>query len=102
MALDFYDIGDNKRTLRLFSLSENDFQLLNDALLELEKLSGLNIDYYGTTKIYSQQVQVLSTYIQNIASELNDFGSEKIKKDSLMQLDKYLCKVKEGFLIIGD
>ncbi|QHS56143.1 hypothetical protein GWR56_11565 [Mucilaginibacter sp. 14171R-50] len=102
MALDFYDIGDNKRTLRLFSVSENDFQFLNDALLELKKLSGFNIDYYGTTRIYSQQVQVLSTYIQNIASELKDFGNEKIKKDSLMQLNKYLCKVKDGFLIIGD
>jgi hypothetical protein len=102
MALDFYDIDDNKQISKLFYLSESDFELLYEALLKLKQVSGLTIDPYGTTKVYSRHIYSIIEYIDSTIANLNDFGNEKIQKYTLQRIGDNFRKVKEGFLIIGD
>jgi L-asparaginase/Glu-tRNA(Gln) amidotransferase subunit D len=102
MALDFYDINDNKRINKLFCLSESDFELLDKALLKLKQVSGLIIDFYGTTKVHKAHIQSILEYTEIAIANLNDFGNDKIKKEALLRIGSHFRAVKDGFLIVGD
>ena len=47
----------------LFQLTENDFNLLKEVFDELEEKGVLNIDLYGTTRLYSNHIAMINNYI---------------------------------------
>lgn len=51
MAIDFYSESDIKRKTLLFGIEQKDFDLIDSAIAELERKTGLTIDRYGTSRI---------------------------------------------------
>lgn len=57
--LDCYDLGDTRRESVLFSFRESALSVLAPALAGLERASGVELDPYGTTRLYPNQLETL-------------------------------------------
>lgn len=100
MAIDFYSESDIKRKTLLFGIEQKDFDLIDNAIAELERKTGLAIDRYGTSRIGVAHLKIVTSAIQKI---LNDCGPGDFdKRKRLEHLLAKLSGTSEGFLIIGD
>lgn len=88
--MDFYSLSDRLRKHKLFSISEKEFELLDDVWSQYKKLTGVYIDAYGTTRIYPEHVTLIKKLLLN--------HSDKAAKKLL----SYLDKSNEGYLLLGD
>lgn len=88
MALDFYELDKKSRGNRLFELNEKDFELISPFLFDLKRLTGMSIDFYGTTRIYNSHVRLLASLIKTHLDESNlaKTKEEKVKKEHLIQI----------------
>ncbi len=100
MALDFYDINDTRFKQRLFGFSEQDIEVLDEALSELKRVSGVVIDPYKTSRIQSAHIKLLASYIKKSIDEINK--KEILKISRLNKIYAYLINVRDGFITVGD
>jgi len=99
MALDFYEIGDIRLTKRLFSLDDKQLDTLNDAFIELEKITGNYIDPYGTNRIYQEHVEIILTFIK---SRLSIDREKKTIQSHFEMVEEFSGKARNGLLAVGD
>lgn len=90
MAIEFYSLTDASRKQPLFSISHRDFDLLEDVWDQYQKLTGLSIDTYGTSRVYPGHVDLIKKLLL--------VRSDKAAKALLLSLDKS----DAGFLVMGD
>jgi hypothetical protein len=98
MALDFYKIHDRRYQNKLFQLDEKELDDIRQVLEKFQKLTGVYLDPYGTTRIYFDQVRLLNTMLETYLNDIKDYKENK--RISII-LDK--LKIIEGdILALGD
>jgi len=69
MALDFYDVTDCDREKKLFSLLQKDYLQVSQIFEMFEQRTGVFVDPYGTTRLYSNNIGLLVELIGRCLSE---------------------------------
>ncbi|AYL98629.1 hypothetical protein [Mucilaginibacter celer] len=101
MPLDFYDISDTQHRQRLFEIEHVDFGTLQEVLVKLKKVSGVEIDPYGTTRIYPDHVELIISLIK--AELLEGKTNKELKKHEVLnRLLRYFETASNGLLVIGE
>jgi hypothetical protein len=103
MAIDFYLLDDKSHRNLIFQLEENDLSIIEDALIKLQKLTGVVIDAYGKTTMYPDHVKLWLKLLEEL--ELDNKRNKDGHYSRIMSLKEFLRMVSkngEGLLIIGD
>jgi hypothetical protein len=95
MAVDFYSINDKDFKTILFSLNNQDFELLEPALSEYKKKTGLIIDQYDDTIISIEHTRLIADLIEK------NLGDSKSKSRLLEIRDKFRNN-NADLLALGD
>lgn len=104
MALDVYYSDDKQFDKLLFQLTESEFILLKVPFDELKKKGALNIDLYGTTRLYSSHITLIKNYINKRIEEkenkhIFDNMHKRLKK---LSIKFELINIEKGIILIGD
>ncbi|WP_175404132.1 hypothetical protein [Mucilaginibacter sp. PPCGB 2223] len=99
MALDFYNISDSSLQQRLFELTEVDIYNLIEVLNEYRRLSGLQIDEYGTTRISQDHIELI---IQLLSDYLKKARLNVSVRERLSDIITRFSQSKEGLMAVGD
>ncbi|MCO5950831.1 hypothetical protein [Mucilaginibacter flavidus] len=98
MAIDFYDIRDASRKHRLFGIEQKDFELIYDAVAELQRRTGILIDQYGKTRLGGAHLEIVISAVQKILNDTQDISIKKRIEEILLALSSST----DGYLILGD
>lgn len=96
MALDFYNLNDKKHKELLFQINTNELDLIRDALNKFKKLTGIEIDPYGDTRIYAEHALLLAGLIKD------SLDNQNVDDEQVNQIYKNFTGVSDGFIAIGD
>ena len=97
MAIEFYKLSDHKRVKVLFQYEVQQLELLEYVWEQLAQKTGVQIDFYSTTRLYFDHVVLLIEILELVTfpKQLNH-----TKKVFLEQL-RGVISSKEGLLLEG-
>jgi hypothetical protein len=98
-VLDCYDLSDTRRESVLLSFRESVLRALGPAVEGLRRATGVELDPYGTTRLYPNQIETFLKLAAECPTPDGDPGEE------LMRLIAFLTlrvRAQAGLLIEGD
>ncbi len=99
MALELYHSTDLALKNIVFSLNDNELEILEFCLVELKQKTGVILDPYGNTKLYQNQINMIIQYLQSKQPNNNYYP----KNDGLSSaIIKKLNLFNDGLIAIGD
>jgi|EndMetStandDraft_4_1072995.scaffolds.fasta_scaffold04298_3 hypothetical protein len=97
MAIDFYDLLDENRKTKLFEISQEDFNEIEDVFLQIKKQTGVYIDAYGKSRIYRSHVELVIALMME-TMKASDSNKRKVLSETIIKFKT----VDQGFLTEGD
>jgi len=79
-------------------MEHEDFDLIHDAVAELQKRTGIIIDEYGKTRLGDAHLKIVISAVQKIMNNSQD----KVIKKRIEKVLSDLSSSNEGYLIMGD
>lgn len=98
MALDFYDLNDNKHENLLFQFDGSELECLAIVLNEFNRNTGIYIDQYSDNKLSQDHVNL----ILQLISDKFILHKKKINNLLINKIIEKLKLSKNGLLTLGD
>src|ERR1700761_2089430 len=98
MAIDFFDLNDRNCDNLLFQITHSEFEELNEVMLIFRNMTGLQIDEYGTTKIYPDHVKLISRLMSD---QLEKRSNSEVKRRIFTRILNDFEKTSGGLLAEG-
>lgn len=94
MAIDIYKLEDRNRRSLLYSFEPSEYDGIERIFSKLNSLTGIYIDPYSTTRLYSDHIKILSRLMDD---------NKELKIDSTFKtLMSEMVKLKATIVFEGD
>lgn len=100
MAIEFYSLSEKGHKSLILQIEESDLLIVEDSLIGLQSLTGVNIDAYGKTKVHPEHVKLWLKLLESRISTKQG-NSEKVV-EIIIKVIRNTVQQHLGLLIIGD